>query len=63
VAVGDRKRGVATIATAGRILAELERQAGESLPRVVLPGGVTLAHALACIQIVRDLIGGPPKGN
>ena len=62
-AQGDQRRGKATMRTAARILAELEEEAQRNMPRVVLPGGVTLAHALACVQIVQDLIGGPSKTN
>jgi len=40
------------------ILAELEKSA--TLPDVVLPGGVSLAHALACVQIVDKLIADMP---
>ncbi|GAG28125.1 unnamed protein product, partial [marine sediment metagenome] len=63
VAQGDQQRGKATIRTAARILGELEEETQQNMPRVTLPGGVTLAHALACVQIVRDLIGGPSKAN
>ena len=49
--------------TAGQILAELEEEATKNLPRVTLPGGITLAHALACVRIVEDLIHGEAKGN
>ena len=63
VAEGDQKRGKATIRTAAKILGELEEEARQNMPRVTLPGGVTLAHALACVQIVQDLIGGPSKAN
>jgi hypothetical protein len=63
VAQGDQKRGKATIRTAAKILGELEEETQQNMPRVTLPGGITLAHALACVQIVRDLIGGPSKAN
>ncbi len=63
VAGGQQARGKATIRTAARILGELEEEARQNMPRVTLPGGVTLAHALACVQIVQDLIGGPSKEN
>jgi len=63
VAQGDQKRGKATIRTAAKILGELEEEARQNMPRVTLPGGVTLGHALACVQIVQDLIGGPSKAN
>ncbi len=63
VAQGDQERGKATIRTAAKILGELEEEARQNMPRVTLPGGVTLAHALACVKIVQDLIGGPSKGN
>jgi hypothetical protein len=34
-------------------LAEMESEIGKNLPAVTLPGGVSLAHALACVQIVK----------
>jgi hypothetical protein len=63
VAQGDQERGKATIRTAAKILGELEEETQQNMPRVILPGGVTLAHALACVKIVQDLIGGPPREN
>ncbi len=63
VAQGEQTRGKATIRTAAKILGELEEEARQNMPHVTLPGGVTLAHALACVQIVQDLIGGPSKAN
>jgi hypothetical protein len=63
VAQGNQRRGRATIRTAARILGELEEEARQSMQQVTLPGGVSLAHAVACVQIVQDLIGGPSKAN
>ena len=60
---GEPERGKATIKTAAKILGELETHARENLPNVVLPGGVSMAHALACVEIVQDLIGGKAKEN
>ena len=63
IAHGEPERGKATVETAAQLLAEMEAEAQENMPRVTLPGGITLAHALACVQIVQDLIGGPSKAN
>ena len=63
VAQGGQKRGKATIRTAAKILRELEAETQRNMPRVTLPGGATLAHALACVKIVQDLIGGPSREN
>lgn len=36
-------------------LLELEAEIGKNIPNVILPGNITLAHALACVEIVRGL--------
>lgn len=56
------KKGVATIETAGRILEDLKSRE-KDFPKVILPGGVTLAHALACVKIVGDIISGQGGSN
>jgi hypothetical protein len=35
----------------------------EELPEVILPGGVTLAHALACVEMCRRLAAGERGEN
>jgi hypothetical protein len=62
VASGDKAGGIRTIKQARALFAELE-SAKPEFPNVVLPGGVTLKHALACVRIVQDLIGGTPAAN
>lgn len=59
---GDKAGGIRTIEQARELLAELE-SAKPEFPNVTLPGGVTLKHALACVKIVSDLIGGTPAAN
>jgi len=54
IAQGDEEAGVATIEKAAEIVAELETNLA-NLPDVELPGGVSLKHALACVEFVRRL--------
>lgn len=60
---GEPARGKATIENAAKLVAEMEEENRRNLPPVTLPGGVSLAHALACVAIVQDIIGGPGKEN
>lgn len=57
------KQGKMTIKAAMGILGELEEEANKTLPTVMLPGGVTLAHALACVEVCRRLATGKPNTN
>jgi hypothetical protein len=54
VASGQPEQGKATIEAAAQIVAELEVDLA-NLPDVELPGGITLKHALACVEFVRRL--------
>ncbi len=54
-AAGEQDQAVRTIEGARKILQELDENRG-SLPRVTLPGGVDMAHALACVRIVQGLL-------
>jgi len=46
-------------------LADLERKARDTdlLPEVELPGGVTLAYALACVAMVENALPTEPSAN
>lgn len=52
------KSGRVRIKQAQKILAEHEAAADKALPNVILPGGVTLAHALACVKLVDQIVQG-----
>jgi len=62
IAEGEEERGVATIEAAAEIVAQLE-EGLKNLPEVVLPGGVTLKHALACVEFVRRIQAGGQSDN
>ena len=49
------QQGKMTIAKAKQIMTELEAEIGTKVPNVTLPGGVTLKHALACVEVCRRL--------
>jgi len=54
---GDVEKGKMTISKAKDLLAEIGKADAErKYPRVTLPDGTTLAHALACVEIVKGLI-------
>lgn len=57
------KQGKMTVKKAMEILQELEDEVGKNLPHVTLPSGVTLAHALACVEVCRRLATGDPPKN
>ena len=57
VAHGEQAEGIRTIKQARELLAQVESTPTE-IPNVILPGGATLKHALACVKIVQDLIAG-----
>ncbi len=57
VARGEKAQGIRTIRQARKLLAEIESTPSD-IPDVILPGGVTLRHALACVKIVQDLVAG-----
>ena len=57
VAHGEKEQGIRTIRQARKLLAEIENMPSD-IPNVMLPGGVTLKHALTCVKIVQDLITG-----
>lgn len=44
-----------TLSSAKDVLLELQALFVDALPAVALPGGVTLAHALACVEFVARL--------
>ena len=52
------KSGKVRIKQAMEFLAETEGEANKTLPNVILPGGVTLAHALACVRLVNEIVEG-----
>ena len=52
---GKHDDAIKTVKAAAKILADCEAEAERSLPRVILPGGVTMAHALACVEVCRRL--------
>ena len=57
------KQGKMTIKFALGILGEMEEEAGKTLPHVELPGGVTLAHAMACVEVCRRMAEGQRSKN
>lgn len=64
--VGDAdkvKSGTLTIKKAVEIVDELDAEIGKNLPKVMLPGGVTLAHALACVEVCRRMAEGRRSKN
>jgi len=52
------KSGKVRIKQAVELLEQAEAEANKNLPSVILPGGVTLAHALACVRLVNEITGG-----
>jgi hypothetical protein len=56
-AKGDVPAAITSIRQARKFLAELDAVKTE-IPEVILPGGVTLKHALACVRIVKGLLAG-----
>lgn len=36
-------------------LLQLEAEIGKEVPHIILPGGVSLSHALACVQVVKNM--------
>lgn len=57
------KQGKLTVNKALEILQEIEDEAGKNLPNVILPGGVPLKHALACVEVCRHLAKGQRGKN
>jgi hypothetical protein len=57
IANGEPAQGVKTIREARKLLAELDKTETH-IPNVILPGGATLKHALACVKIVQGLLEG-----
>jgi hypothetical protein len=62
IAEGDADAGLATIEKAGEIVAGLEDDMA-NLPDVELPGGVSLKHALACVEYVRRITAGEANSD
>jgi hypothetical protein len=56
LAKGDEEGGKTRLDFSRETLAQLEAEATENLPHVTLPGGVTLAHALACVALVGNTL-------
>lgn len=54
-AAGNTEQAIRTVKQASKLLAECEAEATKNLPTVYLPGGATLAHALACVEVCRRL--------
>ncbi len=52
---GRPKSAKAKLKAIEKILKEQESRS-QDMPEVILPGGVTLAHALACVEIVKGLV-------
>jgi len=52
------QRGKVRIKQAMQLLEEHEAEGDKALPNVTLPGGVTLAHALACVALVERIVKG-----
>ena len=57
------KQGKKTIKFALGILEEMETEVGKTVPNVMLPGDVTLKHALACVEMCRRLAEGQRSKN
>ena len=57
------KHGLVQLDAARRLLAETEADANKNIPNVILPGGVTLAHALACVRLVAEITAGQASEN
>lgn len=52
------KRGKVRIKQALALLEEREAEGNKELPNVILPGGITLSHALACVALVEKIVKG-----
>jgi hypothetical protein len=52
---GDIDRAVSILGHVGEVLGQIEQATDDRLSNVTLPGGVTLRHALACVELVRRL--------
>jgi len=60
MAQGQAARGRKTLKFAAQIFDEYRAEAEKACPDVILPNGITMAHAMACVRLVRDIIGGEP---
>lgn len=59
---GEFEKGADILAKTKEIVAGLE-EGMKDLPNVTLPGGISLKHALACVELVRRLQDNAPNPN